>query len=261
MTERATDITRIRREPPPLVPVTVTARDELSPRMLQFTFEGDGLRSLGDAEPASSVRLLVPSPGTDELVIPEWNGNEFLMPDGERPTLRTFTPLRIDRDAGRLDLQIVRHPGGAVSAWAEDASPGDPAAISGPGSGYTIDSDAEHFILLGDETATPAIGDLLTALPHDVTVEAHIEIDRPDDKIPLPQHPGASLTWHARPDGDAPGATIVAVAQGLDALPDTTRLWAAGEAASMQAIRNHLFKTLGVPRSQTSIRGYWKPAR
>lgn len=261
MTEPTADITRIRREPPPLVPVVLTTRAELSPRMFQFTFEGDGIETLADAEPAASVRLLVPSLGSDELVMPEWNGNEFLLPDGERPALRTFTPLRVDREIGSLDLQIVRHPGGAVSEWADDAAPGASAAISGPGSGYTIDTDADHFILLGDETAMPAIADLLTALPDNATVEVHIEIIQPDAQIPLPHHPGAAITWHVRPEDAASGATILAVAQALDGLPDTTRLWAAGEAASMQAIRTHLFKTLEIPRSQANIRGYWKPAR
>lgn len=254
-----TDITRIRREPPPLTPVDVTARAELSPRMMQLTFEGAGLEALAPAEPAGSVRLLVPSPGSDELVIPQWNGNEFLLGDGRRPTLRTFTPLRVDGD--RLELQIVRHQGGAISAWAEHALPGAPAAISGPGSGYTIDPSVQHFILLGDETALPALSDLLTHLPPQASVQVHVEIDRPDAQLPLPDHPGAAISWLVRPGEAAPGAGLVEVAETLDELSETTRLWAAGEAASMQAIRKHLFKGLGVPRSRASIRGYWKPAR
>ncbi|NNF63222.1 MAG: siderophore-interacting protein [Acidimicrobiia bacterium] len=261
MTDSATDITSIRREPPPLVPVVVAARDELTPRLLQLTFEGDGLATMAAPEPASSVRLLVPSPGTDELVTPKWNGNEFLLDDGTRPALRTFTPLRVDRDAGRLDLQIVRHPGGAVSTWAEHATLGAEAAISGPGSGYTIDEDAERFILLGDETAIPAISDLLGVIPHDAAVEVHIEIVQPDARLPLSEYPNASVTWHVGDEGAVPGGRLVEVVHGFDGLLETTRLWAAGEAASMHAIRKHVFKSLHVPRSQATIRGYWKPAR
>ena len=47
----------------------------------------------------------------------------------------------------------------------------------------------------------------------------------------------------------------------LPEISETTHVWAAGEAASMQAIRTHLFKGLGLPRNQTTIRGYWKPER
>lgn len=227
--------TRSRREPPPLVPVTLVGRAVLSDRMLRLTFEGVGLRELVVPDPAASVRLLVPSPAAgDDLELPEWNGNEFLLADGSRPALRTFTPLRVDNDAGRLDLEIVRHAGGAVSGWAERARPGAEAAISGPGRGYEIDVTATRFILLGDETAVPAIGQLVTVLSATATVEVHIA---------------------------AAGADLVAAARSLGPLDDTTRVWAAGEAAAMQAIRRHLFEALGVPRSHATVRGYWKPAR
>lgn len=257
--QRAERIKQLRREPPPLQPVTVAHRVELSPRLWRFTFAG--LSELAVGGPAASVRLLVPTPGTAELVIPTWNGNEFLMPDGSRPALRTFTPLRVDEAAGRVDLEIVRHDGGAVSGWAEDAEPGAAAAISGPGAAYDIDPSARRFVLLGDETALPAITDLLVAVPPDAAVEVHLEIVTAEAEVALPDHPTADVTWHIRADGDRPGAALIRAAESLETLHPDTRLWAAGEAASMQAIRTHLFKTLQVPRSQASIRGYWKPAR
>ena len=257
--ERAERIKQLRREPPPLQPVTVTDRQELSPRLLRFTFEG--LEELAVEGPAASVRLLVPPPGSDELVIPTWNGNEFLLPDGSRPALRTFTPLRVDEAAGRVDLEIVRHEGGVISGWAEGAQPGAVAAISGPGAAYEVDPSATRFVLFGDETALPAISDLLVALPTETDVEVHIEVITPDAEIPLAAHPRTDTTWHVRKDGDRPGAALVETAQAIESVDPGTRIWAAGEAASMQAIRNHLFKTLKIPRSQASIRGYWKPAR
>ncbi len=229
--------------------------------MLRLTFEGAHVHELAGHEPAASVRLLVPSPGATELVIPTWNGNEFLLPDGSRPALRTFTPLRVDPDGGRIDLEIVRHPGGAVSTWAEDAGPGSPAAISGPGSGYVPDQRAARFVLLGDETALPAISQLVEMLPTDAPLEIHVEVTSEDARIELPQRDGCELTWYVTPSDELPGTGLVDVIRGVTAVDDHTRIWAAGEAASMQAIRAHLFKTLGIPRSQASVRGYWKPAR
>jgi NADPH-dependent ferric siderophore reductase len=44
-------------------------------------------------------------------------------------------------------------------------------------------------------------------------------------------------------------------------LPPGVRVWAAGEAAGVQRIRRHLFEEGGLPRNQTSIRGYWKHGR
>ncbi len=255
------DRIRGRREPPPLREVTVVEVDERSPRLVRVTFEGAGLRELEVDEPAASVRLLVPSPDTDELVIPQWNGNEFLLPGGARPALRTFTPLRHDRDRGRLDLEIVRHGDGAVSGWVERAGPGSPAAISGPGRGYEIDGDAERFVLLGDESALPAMSQLLETLPGGVDVEVHVEVVTADAQVAVPDHPNASISWHVSAPDAAPGDALVAVARELDGVEPSTRVWAAGEAASMQAIRRHLFDQVGMARAQATVRGYWKRAR
>jgi len=38
--------------------------------------------------------------------MPSWNGNEFLLADGRRPTIRTFTPRRVDPEALELDLDV-----------------------------------------------------------------------------------------------------------------------------------------------------------
>ena len=66
-------------------------------------------------------------------MLPTWHGNEFLLPDGRRATIRTLTPRRFDRTALELDLDIVLHGGGVAGGWATSAGPGDEAAISGPG--------------------------------------------------------------------------------------------------------------------------------
>ena len=229
--------------------------------MLRLTFEGHGLRELVAPEPASSVRLLVPSPGEAELVLPEWNGNEFLLPDGRRPALRTFTPLRFDAETGRLELEIVRHPGGAVSEWAESVRVGDSAAISGPGRGWELDASVRSLRLLGDETALPAIGQLIDLVDPSVAITVDVEVEHEDAVQALPERPGVEVAWHVRSDAAAPGDALVQVARSISEVGADVHIWAAGEAASMQAIRKHCFDALGLTRSQTTIRGYWKPAR
>ncbi|HUF84947.1 MAG TPA: siderophore-interacting protein, partial [Acidimicrobiia bacterium] len=143
---------------------------------MRVTLAGSELEGLTVEQPAASVRLLLPSPGSDELVMPTWNGNEFLLPDDRRPTIRTFTPLRVDPDELSLDVEIVVHGGGAASEWAQAAQPGDRAALSGPGRGYDVDPEAPAFLLGGDETAIPAIGQLLDVLPPETRVQVHVEI-------------------------------------------------------------------------------------
>src|SRR5439155_1484248 len=155
-------------------------------------------------------------PGSAELVTPAWNGNEFLLADGRRPTIRTFTPRRADLEALELDVDIVIHGRGAASEWARAAEPGWLAAVSGPGRGYAIDRDAPAFLLAGDETAIPAVSQLLEALPATPPVQVVIEIAQPDARLALPGHPGAEVQWCDLPPGAAPGDELVAALRGAD---------------------------------------------
>jgi NADPH-dependent ferric siderophore reductase len=258
--ETGHETTRVRREPPPFRLVEVRRVEFLTPWMARVTFTGRDLEGFDVEQAAASVRLLLPGSGAQTLVIPTWNGNEFLMPDGRRPTIRTFTPRRVDPEALELDLDIVVHGGGAASEWAQAAAHGDPAAVSGPGRGYAIAREAPAFLLAGDETAIPAISQLLEAIPTDASVRAIIEIAHPDARLALPGHPRATVEWCELSPGVVPGTALIAAVGGAH-LDEGTRVWVAGEAAAMHRIRRHLFVDRGVPRAHATIRGYWKRGR
>jgi len=251
---------RVRRPPPPFRKVKVRRFVSSTPRLVRVTLTGSDLAGFAVDQPAASVRLLIPSPGTSQLVIPTWNGNEFLFPDGRRPTIRTFTPRRFDPETLELDLEIVIHEGGAVSGWVERVAGGEPAAISGPGRGYTIDRAAPSFLLAGDESALPAMSQLLESLPATTPVQMHVEIAHPDARLELPDHPRAQVNWCDLPPEAPPGEALTASVQAA-ALDPGGRVWAAGEAAAMHRIRRHLFGERALPRAGATVRGYWKHAR
>jgi len=252
-------VPRVRREPPALRTLGTVRTEVRTLRMMRLVVGGPELAGLEIPEPAASVRLLVPWPG-ETFALPTWNGNEFLLAGDRRPALRTFTPVALDPDRNELTIDIVRHGGGAISEWVERAEPGDPCAISGPGRGETIDATAKRYVLLGDETAIPAIEQLLGAIPASIEVDVHIELTDDRARLPLPNHPMATTTWHVGEAGDPPGSRLRSVITEVT-VDDATRVWAAGEAAAVQAIRTHLFGERGVPRSHTTIRGYWKVPR
>jgi NADPH-dependent ferric siderophore reductase len=239
---------RTRRPPPPWRPVEVVASERVSPRLARVTLGGD-LGGMVAEHPAASIRLLIPAPG-GELVIPAWSGNEFLLPDGTRPVIRTLTPLR--GTATSVDVEVVLHGASPAAAWAADAS--GAAALSGPGRGYEIDPGTTLFRVFGDESALPAVTDLLAHIA--APVDVHIEIASPEARRELP----APVAWHDLPPGATPGDTLVAAVADASYEPGT-RVWAAGEAAAMQRIRRLLFEERGVPRSEAWIRGYWKAGR
>jgi len=130
-------------------------------------------------------------------------------------------------------------------------------AVSGPGRGYAIDPEAKAFHLLGDETAIPAICQLLEHLP-DVPIRVDVEIVGQAARLDL--HRKVHEYWHVSDPGSPPGDTLVTAIRTSD-LPPGVRVWAAGEAAAMQRIRRHLHEDRGLPQSVTTIRGYWKARR
>ena len=252
--------TRVRREPPRFRRVEVRDVERLSSRLTRVTLAGPELEGFTVPEPAASVRLLLPPPGSDELTMPVWNGNEFLLPSGGRPVIRTFTPLRFESASPSLDLEIVVHGDGAASRWAEAAKAGSVAAVSGPGRGYTVDRRAQEFLLAGDETARPAIGQLLEVLPPERPVRVLLEIAHPDARLVLPQHPRATVEWNELGRVSAPGDALVAAVTNAE-IPRGARVWVAGEAAAVQRIRRHLFQERGLSRRDATVRGYWKHGR
>jgi NADPH-dependent ferric siderophore reductase len=247
--------------------VAVRRVEARSPRLLRVTLAGDGLAGFEPGLPGGSVRLLLPpssprstSASPSELVLPTWNGNEYRYDDGTRPPIRTLTPLRFSPDDGELDIEVVLHGSGPLSAWAAGASPGAPAAVSGPGRGYEVDAACRSFLLAGDESALPALGLLVAAMPPEADVSVIVEIADASARLPFPHRPGVTVTWREQADGAVPGEALADAVIGAP-LGGDGRIWAAGEAAAMQRIRRHLFETVGVPRSRAVVRGYWKHGR
>ncbi len=230
----------------------VRRREPLTPRLMRVVVGGEELAGLDPGLPGASVRLLLPSPVTGELVVPVWNGNEFLLPDGTRPVLRTLTPRRLDATANELAVDVVLHGSGPLSTWATGADAGSPVAVSGTGRGYAVDAGAPAFLLAGDESALPAISQLLEALPPTASVEVLVQISSPDSRLDLPDHREATVRWL-----DGPREELVEAVRST-AISSGTKVWAAGEAATMQRIRKHLFEERGLPRSDAVVRGYWK---
>lgn len=251
---------RVRREPPAFRQVVVRQTDTLTPHLLRMTLQGGALAGFALPRPGASVRLLLPPAGRRDIVLPTWDGNEFLHADGNRPNIRTYTPRAFDPIALALTIDIVLHDSGAVPAWALAARPGDPGAVAGPGRGYEIDERAAAFVLAGDASALPAISQLLEQLPPAAMVTVLIEVDHEDARLELPAHPRATVEWRLRGGDEASGAPLLAALRAVDVTGDV-RIWAAGEAAAMQRIRQYLFEGCGLSRSQAVVRGYWKLGR
>jgi len=223
--------------------------------MVSVLVTGDELDGFSDAAPTSHLKVFLPADGQDEPNLPEFT------PDGAEagppPTVRTYTPRRYDPVSKTLEIQFLVHGEGPASAWAERAKPGDRLAVAGPGGRFSLEqAAADYWWLAVDESAIPAVGTLLDALPDSVTVDAHIEVAGPADEIEFAGSAKASVTWHHRRD-DAFGAELVTAAREA-AIPDGARIWVACEAGAMRDIRRYFARERGIPVGQLITRGYWR---
>ncbi len=236
------------------------AVEPINPRLVRITFHGRELDGLIVTEPGASIRLLISTTAANELVIPTWRGNEFLLPHSVKPAIRTFTPSMMGATSNRLVLDVVLHGRGAASQWAANVGIGDPAAVSGPGRGYTVDHTASEYLIGGDESAIPAMRQLVGAIPPTIPTRVLIEVTDLAARVDLAHSYNTTITW-LTPVPHAPPGTALADALIAAPVATTARVWVAGEAAAVQRVRRHLFTEAGFPRTHATIRGYWKHGR
>ena len=245
----------VRRAPPDFVPGRVVDIADRTPWLVSVTIEGTGVGAAVPPEPASSLRLLLPRDGgAGPLELPGFNGNFFVYEDGVRPPVRTLTPIPAGGD-DLLRVDIVRHGYGLLADWLAHAGPGHEVGVSLPTSvGFSIDPHVTRFLVAGDESAIPGIEQVLAALPSSAEVAVAIEIADPAARLDLP------VDWCEAIPGEASGAALVRWVEAQPTPPGTS-VWAAGEAAAVQRLRNLLVGERGLPRHDTVIRGYWKHGR
>jgi NADPH-dependent ferric siderophore reductase len=229
----------------------------VSGRLLSVLVSGDDLGGFADAAPTSHLKVFLPAEGQDAPVLPEYTPDGVVYPEeGPPPVVRTYTPRRYDPATGTLEIWFLLHGDGPAAAWAQRVRAGDKLAVAGPGGRFSLEPAADHWWLAADESAIPAVATLLDALPGTVTVDAHIEVDGPDDEIDLGGQAKATVTWHHRRPGEF-GGELSAAARAA-AIPDSARAWVACEAAAMREIRRYLTRERGIGLGRLTTRGYWR---
>ncbi|MET0796790.1 MAG: siderophore-interacting protein [Rhodococcus sp. (in: high G+C Gram-positive bacteria)] len=151
---------------------------DVTPGMRRVTLTGTQLETFtnadGHVEPAftstgfdDDIRLLFAYPGETDPVLPVMVDGSVTFAAGRRPLARAYTVRRYDPRTRELEVDFVVHGSGVATAWARGAGPGDRMHIAGPSVSQGLPEDCEHLLVVGDETALPAIARLLEGLPAD----------------------------------------------------------------------------------------------
>lgn len=242
---------------PRLLQVRRTAR--VTPRMIRVTLAGDELDGFPGEGPDRRIKMFFPLPGQDRPAVPRSGTGGPVWPAGEaRPAIRTYTVRRFDAATGELDVDFVAHDGhGPAAAWAQTAAPGSWVGVSEPGGRWSPDPEAEFHVVIGDESALPAVATVLETLREvtAVPVRAFLEVADADEEQELPGP--AEVRWVHR-GGEPAGAPLVAAVRGAELPAGRGQAWLSGESAAVRELRAHLLDERGLDRRAVYATGYWR---
>jgi NADPH-dependent ferric siderophore reductase len=180
---------------------------------------------------------------------------------GDLPVRRTYTVRSIDHETQTMAVDFVVHGDeGLAGPWAAAAQPGDKVALSGPGAGYTpAESDVTH-VLVGDDSAIPAIAAALEALPLESRGVAIIEVADEESHVALDAPAGVEIRWVHRVTaaGTAPyGVPMSDAIAALERPEGEVDIFAHGEREAMKRIGAILHGEWGIARQAMSLSAYW----
>ncbi|MFC8724643.1 SIP domain-containing protein [Streptomyces bacillaris] len=199
--------------------------------------------------------------GDEPPVLPGQNVSSLEWPVDARPLAKDYTPVRYDPGAGEIDFDFVRHEGGVASSWAQRVKPGEVTWIAGPKMSHGHPEGVDWLLVVGDETALPAIARWLAEMPAGTRARVFIEVGEESHRQELPTDADAVVTWLSR-DGAPAGTTdlLEQAVRSMEWLPGSVYVWAAGEAVTLKGIRRHVSVDRQVPRERMDFTGYWRRA-
>ena len=236
----------------------------LSPEMIRVVFDGPDLVALPvGAYTDAYVKLVFPPADAPYRTAEEYAQMREGLAAEHRPHLRTYTVRAYDEDAAELSLDFVYHGDeGLAGPWAAAAHPGDEVIFLGPGGGYSPDPDAEWHLLVGDESALPAIAAAVGRIPAGVPVHVLLEVTGVQEEQPLTSAAELHVTWvHRDAAAGVRGDTLVEAVRAADLPSGRVHAFVHGEAGFVKQLRHHLRFERGVPREMLSVSGYWRLGR
>lgn len=257
-----------------LLHLTVLRRERLSPGWMRVTLGGGEIARFAPMGYDQWLRLFLPIGGAAALDRVPAKANrmfgylKFLrIPDGERPVMRNysvreFRPTEGDRGA-ELDIDFVLHgsaaegTSGPAARWAETCEPGEHVLVIDEGLGFNPARGQEHVVLVGDETALPAIASICASLPDSATGTVIVESPSAADALEFRHPSGLDVIRVVRSDADVPGALALARLLAVELPVHPFHAWIAGEQGLASGARRLLIER-GVDRDRISFTGYWK---
>ncbi|WP_132362273.1 siderophore-interacting protein [Paeniglutamicibacter sp. Y32M11] len=248
----------------PQVVLEVLASEKLSEHMVRLTFGGPGFTNFQDKVVSDRyVKILFAKP---ELgLMPPYDLDalrEQLAPE-DFPVRRTYTLRRVNLEAQTVQIDFVIHGDqGLAGPWAQNAKLGDQICFTSPGGLYTPDPAFDRHLLIGDETALPAISAAVEDMTPEMIGDIYLEVSGPEDEVQLDVPNGITLHWLHRGGYYTPESTkLEETVRAAEWHEGTVQVFAHGERETMKSLRAYLNGERGVDRKSMSLSAYWAYGR
>jgi NADPH-dependent ferric siderophore reductase len=231
----------------------------VTPHLIRITLSGDDLAGFTSPGFDDHAKIFFPDAGTGVLTVPTAGPDGPVWPAGPKPAMRDYTPRRYDAEARTLEIDFALHDAGPATQWAETAKPGDVVGVGGPRGSFIIPTEFDWHLLIGDDTALPAISRRLAELPAGARAVVLAEVDGEADQIPFETQAELDLHWVHR-GGAEPGAgnPLLEALRRLKLPAGDFHAWVACESTAAKALRAHLIGERGAHPKWVKAAGYWR---
>lgn len=220
--------------------LSVHAVERLTPNMLRITFVGADLADFISAAPDDHVKLFFPTAaGTVEM--------------------RDFTPRYYNPHDERLVIDFALHQAGPAVAWAKQASVGQTLEIGGPRGSFVVSDTFDWWLLIGDETALPAIGRRIETLSGGTQILSLITVTGSAEEQSFSTQAQYAAHWVHRPaiQANDPAPLLAALAEIVFPSGDGF-VFIAAEAGVARAVRDFVVTQRQHPKQWLKAAGYWR---
>jgi NADPH-dependent ferric siderophore reductase len=224
---------------------------DITPRMRRITVGGPQLAGFVSLGADDHIKLLFPQNAAEQAALDDPNFS--LQGDGPAPAMRDYTPRRFDLEIGELEIDFVLHGDGPASTWAEQAKVGQHLHIGGPRGSLIVPDIFDSYLLIGDETAIPAIARRAEELPAGRKVLAVIEIENTAEQQPLHSAAEVEVIWVVRGQDD-----LLETVQNLRLPGGSLYSFVATEAKLSRQVRRVLLDQHKVNEASLKAVGYWR---
>ncbi len=216
----------------------VSEKFYLTPNMIRIVLTGEELAGFQSPSADDNIKIFTPDA------------------DGGT-TMRSYTPRSFDAERKELVLDFAVHEAGPATQWALDVEIGDEALIGGPRGSKQIVGEVDSWLLIGDETALPAMLRRIEEASPEARFTLVASIPGQEDEQSPDAIADTSTHWLHRNGRPADEASVFIEALDKTEIAPGTFVWLAAEGDVTRTVRRYLNEQRGVPLRWIKATGYW----